>query len=89
MQGSEDLWSAAATVVWNSGKAIVNDEDVDYKLSLENLRKAAGQIESLPRSQRFDSAEDISSHRSSTSSIPIDILTKPCLVLQQFLHLQE
>ena len=41
-------WSAAATVVWNSGKAIVNDEDVDYKLSLENLRKAAGQIESLP-----------------------------------------
>ena len=41
-------WSAAATVVWNSGKAIVNDEEVDYKLSLENLRKAAGQIESLP-----------------------------------------
>ena len=41
-------WSNAATEVWNVGKAMVSGEDVDYKASLELLRKACGQIEELP-----------------------------------------
>ena len=41
-------WSNAATEVWNVGKAMVGGEDVDYKASLELLRKACGQIEELP-----------------------------------------
>ena len=41
-------WSNAATEVWNVGKAMVDGEDVDYKASLELLRKACGQIEELP-----------------------------------------
>ncbi|RJU84615.1 MAG: hypothetical protein DWC02_07785 [Candidatus Poseidoniales archaeon] len=42
------VWSAAAIQVWNTGKALVNGEDVDYKSALEALRKACGQIEELP-----------------------------------------
>ena len=41
-------WSPAAIGVWNAGKALVEGEDVDYKGSLETLRKACGQIEELP-----------------------------------------
>ena len=41
-------WSAAAKTVWNCGNSVVNDEDVDFKTSLEDLRKATGQIEPLP-----------------------------------------
>jgi len=42
------VWSPAAIQVWNTGKALVNGEDVDYKSALEALRKACGQIEELP-----------------------------------------
>jgi len=41
-------WRAAATTVWNCGNSVVNDEDIDFKNSLEELRKATGQIEPLP-----------------------------------------
>ena len=41
-------WSNAATEVWNVGKAMVEGEKVDYKSSLESLRKACGQIDELP-----------------------------------------
>ena len=42
------VWSAATIEVWNTGKALVNGDDVDYKVALESLRKACGQIEELP-----------------------------------------
>ena len=41
-------WSAATIEVWNAGKALVAGEDIDYKASLESLRKSCGQIEELP-----------------------------------------
>ena len=41
-------WSAAAMGVWKAGLALVNGEEVDYKDSLQLLRKACGQIEELP-----------------------------------------
>ena len=41
-------WSAAAIGVWKAGLALVNGEEVDYKDSLQLLRKACGQIEELP-----------------------------------------
>jgi len=42
------VWSAATIEVWNTGMALVNGDDVDYKAALESLRKACGQIEELP-----------------------------------------
>ena len=42
------MWSAATIEVWNTGMALVNGDDVDYKAALESLRKACGQIEELP-----------------------------------------
>ena len=41
-------WSPAAIEVWNAGKALVAGEEVDYKSSLETLRKSCGQIDDLP-----------------------------------------
>jgi len=41
-------WSAATIEVWNAGKALVAEEDIDYKACLESLRKSCGQIEDLP-----------------------------------------
>ena len=41
-------WSPAAIEVWSAGKALVAGEDIDYKSSLEKLRKSCGQIEELP-----------------------------------------
>tara|TARA_B100000767_G_scaffold274662_2_gene308411 strand:- start:155 stop:1831 length:1677 start_codon:yes stop_codon:yes gene_type:complete len=41
-------WGPAAGAVWKTGQSLVNGEDVDYKESLELLRKACGQIEELP-----------------------------------------
>ena len=42
------VWSAAAIGVWKAGLALAGGEDVDYKASLETLRRACGQIEELP-----------------------------------------
>jgi hypothetical protein len=41
-------WGHAATNVWKAGLALVSGDDVDYKESLQLLRKACGQIEELP-----------------------------------------
>ena len=41
-------WSAAAIKVWADGKLLIAGEEVDYKSSLEDLRKACGQIDPLP-----------------------------------------
>ncbi len=41
-------WSHAASLAWTDGKSVVESGDADYKMALENLRKACGQSEELP-----------------------------------------
>ena len=41
-------WSHAAINVWKAGKKLVEGGEVDYKETLESLRKACGQIDELP-----------------------------------------
>ena len=41
-------WSAAASKVWNNGKSLIDNNESDYKSSLEELMAATGQSGSLP-----------------------------------------
>lgn len=41
-------WSAAASKVWINGKSLIENNDVDYKSSLEELMAATGQSGALP-----------------------------------------